>query len=172
MNARPNEKATLADQPSVAETARECLEKAGGDVRAAVPLMLERVRKNRALRDALTEPLLSDACYGAIRNECRIQRRDVWTPPNYSKGGNGARVIALATSLLDFPLLGGMRLADATREQVQKSAEFYASQSADMGHKARWLQLIAQSVPDEKRVADVLDEARLAELRRETSDAQ
>lgn len=156
--------------PSIPEVARECLEKAGGDVRAAVPVMLARVKANRELRDALTAPLLSNACYDAIAQECRVQRRHIWTAPNYAPGGNGARVIALATSLLDFPLPGGKRLADATRAEVAHAAEFYVSQAADMNHKGRWLRLVAQSVRDDQRVADALDETRLAELQKEAGN--
>ena len=157
--------------PSVAETARECLEKAGGDVRKATPLMVERVKASRVLRDALTAPLLSNACYDAISAECRQQRRHVWTPPNYTADGNGARVIALATSLLDFPLPGGKRLAEASRGEVAQAADFYATQAADMSHKGRWLRLVAQSVREDQRVADALDELRLAELQKEAANA-
>lgn len=155
----------------VATAAAEALKGADGDVKVATRALLAQVRKQRALRDALTEPLLEAACYQAVSAQMRQQRHRVWTPPNYSAGGNGARVIALATSLLDFPLPGGRRLGEATRAEVAAAAELYRSYADDMGHKARWLALVAQSVPDGGKVGEVLDEARLAELQKESRDA-
>lgn len=151
----------------VSKAAAEALAKADGDVKAATAAMLAKVRKSRPLREALTEPLLEQACYAAITKQCRRQRNIVWTAPNYTAGGNGQRVIALATSLLDFPLPGGRRLGEATREEVMAGAQFYRGHADDMAHKARWLARIAAELKPEQRVADGLDETRLAALQKE-----
>lgn len=155
----------------VSQAAADALQAADGDVRKATEAMLAAVRKSRRLRDALTEPLLETACYAAITAQCRKQRSRIWTPPNYSEAGNGDRVIALARTLLDFPLPGGRRLGDATRAEVVDAARFYTSHAEDMAHKARWLARVAEAVPDGQRVADALDEARLARLQEDSRDA-
>lgn len=155
----------------VSQAAVEALVGADGDVKAATAVLLKKVRQSRQLRDALTEPLLEQACYNAITAQCRRQRRQIWTPPNYEAGGNGDRVIALARSLLDFPLPGGRRLGEATRDEVVDAARFYAAQADDMTHKARWLARVAEALSDAQCVADALDEARLAELQKEARDA-
>jgi hypothetical protein len=155
----------------VAEAARRALDDAKGDVREATRMLETAVHQSRKLRDLLTEPLISNACYDAVRAQCRIERRSVWTPPLEklvpSKSGvtGSHRVVHLATgTLLMFPLPGGKSLGQATRDDISKATEFYASQSKDMGHKARWLQLVAQSVPDGKTVGEVLTDKRLREL--------
>lgn len=171
MNAIPEVETAKKPSP-VTVAALSALKKADGDVRKATELMLAAVRKSRALRDALTEPLLATACYAAVTMQRRQQRQHIWTAPGYTAGGHGQRVIALATTLLSFPLPGGLKLAEATRAQVAAAADFYATQASDMHHKARWLRLVAAAVPEDGRVADVLDETRLEAMRTEASNAQ
>lgn len=153
----------------VAEAARKALADAGGDVRVATRAMEAVVRANRRLRDDLTEPLLSNACYAAVTAQCRVERRKVWTPPaerlvaNRTTGSH--RVVQLATgTLLMFPLPGGKKLGEATRDEIAEAAQFYETQASDMSVKARWLRLVAQSVPGDQKAADVLTDRRLREL--------
>jgi hypothetical protein len=155
----------------VAEAAKRAYDEAKGDVRAAVAAMEHAVRSNRALRDALTEPLIANACYTAVSAQCRGARRAVWTPPvrtekfTPSKVSGAFRVTQLAVgTLLMFPLPGGKKLGEATREEISAAADFYAAQSDDMATKARWLRLVAQSMPNTKKVGDVMTDDRLREL--------
>lgn len=156
---------------SISEIARKALGDAGGDVTNAAKMFEEAVRQSRTLRDQLTEPLISEACRAAVRGEVRQERRTVWTPPPAQKPDakvQADRVVHLAAGTLAmFPLPGGKRLGEATREEIATAADFYGRQAADMGAKARWLRLIAQSVPDGKRVGDVLTDKRLRELQEE-----
>lgn len=155
----------------VAEAAKQAFDQAGGDVRAATAAFERSVRANRGLRDALTEPLISQACYDAIRRQCQGARKAVWNPParvekfTPSKVSGAFRVTQLAAgTLLMFPLPGGRKLGEATREEISAAADFYASQSDDMATKARWLRLVAQSMPNTAKVGDVLTDDRLREL--------
>lgn len=157
------------DRDLVAEAARAALDAAGGDVREATRALELSVRGNRRLRDELTDPLLATACYTAVTAQCRVERRKVWTPPverlvaNRTTGSH--RVVQLAAgTLLMFPLPGGKKLGDATREEISEAAGFYEAQAGDMATKARWLRLVAQSVPGEKRAGEALTEKRLREL--------
>lgn len=156
----------------VAEAAAEALRTAKGDVHKASTVLEKRVRKEPDLREALTEPLIASACFDAVRAVCRKQRRIVWSPPTSPASASAGqdRVVHLAAgTLMMFPLPGGKRLGDATREDVAAAGQFYAAQSADMAHKARWLQLVAQSLPDKKKVRDVLSDERLRDLQMEAS---
>lgn len=155
----------------VAEAAKQAFDQAGGDVRAATAAFERSVRSSRSLRDALTEPLISQACYDAIRRQCQGARKAVWNPPartekfTPSKVSGAFRVTQLAVgTLLMFPLPGGKKLGEATREEISAAADFYAAQSDDMATKARWLRLVAQSMPGVKKVGDVLTDDRLREL--------
>lgn len=156
----------------VALAAQEAMKEGGGDVQKASRLLEAAVRKNRDLRDALTDPLLANACYDAVRKVCIVERRAIWKPPVEKRVASivtGAkRVVQLAAgNLLTFPLPGGKKLGEATRAEISKAAEFYRSQSADMQSKAKWLQLVAQSIPEDKTAGDVLTDKRLRELQKE-----
>lgn len=167
----------VTGRDAVAEAAREALDAARGDVRRAAVLFEARVRADRSLRDALTDPLIATACYTAVTAQVRRRRQSVWKAPAVPtrspapapaqpRTSDGAfRVAQLAAgTLLMFPLPGGKRLGEATREEISEAACFYEAQSADMAHKARWLRLVAQSLPTSRRVGDVLTDARLREL--------
>lgn len=160
---------------AISEAAKLALNHAKGDVQKATKAFEQTVRNNRALRDQLLEPLIASACYDAIRKVSITDRRSVWKAPAEKlvagKVTGSARVVQLAAgNLLMFPLPGGKKLGDATRKEITAAASFYSNQAGDMSHKARWLQLIAQSVPGNKTVNEVLTDKRLRELQREAKN--
>lgn len=159
---------------SPAEVARQALTDAKGDVVRATELMVGRVLRDQTLYRQLLDPLARTACYDVIRQICRSDRRAIWNSAQPSTDDQRARVIALAggvrASLMDFPLPGGLRLGDAQRADLSAAAAFFSRQATDMGRKARWLGLIAQSLPDEKSVSEVLTDARLSELKAACTD--
>jgi hypothetical protein len=157
--ARKNQNAI--DVPALA--ARE-LAANTGDVAGAAKAMETKARANPALWMALTDSLLPQACYDAIRAQCRKERRTIWTAPNYTPGGNGGRVVKHALGLLDFPLPGGKRLRDATADEVRAAAQFYHAQAATMARQGRWLDLVAAQVAPNCTVGQVLDETKLGQL--------
>lgn len=151
--------------------ARRAYEDAGEDIKAATDLFEQRVRDDAALRDALTDPLIRGACYSAVTMVIRLDRKRVWTAPVYS-GANGetnnqaGRVEALAQSnLMMFPLPGGKRLADATREEIAEASNYYLDRAKDARHKGAWLALIADRLPDGKAVRDAMTEKELQEMK-------
>jgi hypothetical protein len=164
----------------VAEAARRALEDADGDVRTAAEMLERAVRMESPLRDALTDPLISGACWQAVSQQHRERRRQIWNTPKpvpvataKQTAEQSARVVQLAAGTLSmFPLPGGKRLSEATRSEVVAASDFYAQRASDAGHKARWLQLVAQSIPDGKKAGDVLTDERLAELQTEASRAK
>lgn len=162
--------AAVTEERSVSSAARESLASANGDIKAAVETMRKIVAKDRRLRDELTEPLIGEACYDAIRAILRGDRRTIWLAPRAEDGAKEAeaRVVHLASgNLLMFPLPGGKRLAEAMREEISAAATFYSRQASDMKHKARWLELVAKAVPGKRKAGQVLTETRLRELQEE-----
>ena len=159
-------------QDTVSQHAKACLREAGGDVASAAILLERRVMGDKKLKAARLDPRVADACHQAIALEIRKDRERVWTPPNVDRPGmtqqDRVRILA-ASNLLTFPLPGGKRLGDATRPEIEDAAEFYRKQSNDMAHKATWLRLVAQSIPDGKRAGAVLTDARLRELQQEAA---
>ncbi|HEX2554249.1 MAG TPA: hypothetical protein VHL98_11135 [Microvirga sp.] len=157
------------EKDPVAEAARLAWQDSEGNVKVATAMLEEAVRRSRSLRDALTEPFIAQACYDAIRGQVRTERKTVWSPPPAKRVADAAagaeRVVQLASgTLLMFPLPGGKRLGEATREDITEAAEFYSRQAGDMAVKARWLQLIGQSVPPNRKVQEILTDERLREL--------
>lgn len=163
----------------VGEAAKQALVDAEGDAKSAVDLLEAAVRKDFELRMVLTDPLIRGACSDAVRAQIRTERKSSWTSqpkalPSPAKTPAGepaaqvARVTKLAEgNLLMFPLPGGKRLQDASRKEITEAADFYEKQSDDMGTKARWLRLVAQSLPGRKTVGEVLTDDRLRELQAE-----
>ncbi len=65
----------------VTDAAKQAFDDADGDVRAATAKLEAQVRSDRGLREALTEPLIANACYEAVRRQVHTQRKAVWSPP-------------------------------------------------------------------------------------------
>jgi hypothetical protein len=157
---------------TVASAARAALEEARGNVQDAARIFERRVRADLDLRVALTEPLLAGASYDAVRAASRGDRKRAWAAPVErlvaTRVSGAHRVVQLAAgTLLMFPLPGGKKLGEATREEIATAAGFYDEQASDMSAKARWLRLVAQSLPGDRRAGEVLNEKRLRELQAE-----
>lgn len=152
------------------EAARDALAESKGNANRATAALTASAKEDAALLHALAALAISMASPDegvAMRH----QRRKAWTAPNYDVGGNGHRVHALAAGnammLMDFPLMDGTPLRNATREEVRVNAEGYYKQASDMRWKSRWLALVASKIPqqdDKKTVGQALTESVLREL--------
>ena len=154
---------------TMGELAREALAMNGGDTDLAVAALVERLSNDSRLLRAIVRDAVKDAIVVRVEMAMRNTRAAILKT---TTGGRGA-VVALASgisrALLDMPLANGLPLRNATRAQVLEQADRYAATAKDATHKAKWLQAIAQSVPDGKRVGDVMNDERAAELFRETA---
>lgn len=173
----------MTPEELIIAAAKAALDDANGDLNVATNMMVAAAKQSAPLKAALLEPYLKGACREVLRRQIQSVRREVWTRTARHAAGQSkpaavveqqqrSRVVQLAAgTLLMFPLPGGKRLGDATRDEINAAAEFYSKQASDMGAKSRWLQLIGQSVPEGKRVSDVLTDRRLAELQAEAASA-
>ncbi len=160
------QKKDAASRPhQVSELAQQALSEANGDAAKATAILEEHAKRDVNLANELVMPLLRQACYDAIRAVCRSERRNIWTAPNYTKGGNGQRVTQLASRLMDFPLPGGLPLAKATRQDLEHAVDFYGKQAQRMAQIREWLHKVAERVDGRKMVKSCLTEQQLAELR-------
>ena len=171
--AKPQKKQEEVD---IGEYARLALQRTQQNAQAATKLLESWVHDDPNLKDALTEPLIRDACYDAIRAVFRVDRKRIWTTVDHSTdspGSSSKRVEHLASSnLMMFPLPGGKRLKDANREDLLFASEFYMKQGHDMLTKARWLTLVSQHMTGKKRVSDVMDEKKLIDLKDKSVEGQ
>lgn len=166
-----------AAEVSIADVAKRALKDADGNIDQAAAAFERAVRASPKLRELLTEPLIAGACREAVKAQVRENRSAIWSdrparqpPPRRptDPGIQASRVVQLAAgTLLMFPLPGGKRLGEATRDEIGAAATFYESQAGDMATKARWLRLVAQSLTGDKTVSQALTDKRLRELQAE-----
>lgn len=135
------------DELSVRDVAAESMDKAGGDIQEATSIMERWVCGDKRLFNELMTPLVREACYNALRKTVQEERRNVWTAPNYTKAGNGGRLVSTAMTLLDFRLPHNLKvLREAGKDDLIAGADWYEKQAGNMQHKARWLRAIAEKV--------------------------
>ena len=173
MSAKPKKKPEAAPEPPsgkalIMDAARVAYAEAHGDLPSAAKAMKQSVWRSRALRDALTEPLIERACYDSLSEYARQLRKVAWNPGNDpSRDRIIFRALSNIEGLLDLPIPYGPRLAECSHEQIMAGSEFDRKQGQDMMHKSRFLALVGQSVPDGKQAGEVLNEDRLQELQQE-----
>lgn len=146
------------------EYAQDAMTQADGDVLEATAALEEMARDDMSVWQVLTENLLKSACYDACRGICRSERRVIWHTTGSDKGGNGERVKSHAATLMDFPLPGGKRLRDATKDDLIEAAGFYDRQAAQMASVAEWLTGIARKVRG-KTVGESMTEDQLRSMK-------
>jgi hypothetical protein len=148
--------------------AREALEERDWNVEKATNYLVNKLRTDKKLFEMLILQMVRDACNRRVYFVHKNRRAAVVRFA--SRADTEALAEGLVKTFLDFPLLGGQKLGDAKREDVLAAADFFRKQSNDMGHKARWLELIGQSIPAGKIVSTVVSSERLAELWKETKN--
>lgn len=163
--------ATETGDLTLGALAVEHLDAAGGDTRAAAAALADLIQRDATVRAAVIGAAISEAARYAVGAAMRQDRRAIWHghAPR-AKTRVSALAGGLARSLMDFPLAGGLRLADATREEVAAQADLYAAARDDAARKARWLSAIASALPEGARVRDALSEDQVAALHREATE--
>lgn len=159
---------TITLESTLQDAVERAIKESGDDARAATTILLNEVKRNRKLREQLTEPLLRSACYDRIRSAFRVERKQIWFAPNYDATQGSERAKAHGEYLLmQFRLPAGKRLSEATIEDLLEASEFYSKQASDMAHKGRWLDLIAKGLKKGKTVGKQYNEATLRALQEE-----
>lgn len=157
------------NKPTLTSMAREALADLDGNVEKATSRVLYRLRGDPKLLKLVVEAAIEELVALRVNEIVRHQRQSILHQHTRD------RVVALAEGmlpcLLDLPLAGGLKLRDATRNDLIDQIHRYETQAGDMMHKARWLGLVLQSVPEGKRVGQILEEKRVKELFEETKNA-
>lgn len=153
-------------QPQAAPSlARQAYDASDGTIQDATEILFRRATSDHAFITEKLPEIVRSWCAEQIGHLVGSVRLAAWTAPNYDAKGKGERLAnAITASLLDFPLPGGKRLADATPEEVREGAAFFRSQAEDMSWKARWLDKVAEKVGRKPRVAAAVTEADLRKM--------
>lgn len=153
--------------PSLRLLAREALSEADGDWSDAAARLRARIERDPALRDALLATLIDGATWALIRGAAHETRSAYTRPASEASTANAQdRIRHLArVSLYEWPLPGGQKLGDASREELTGAADFYAQLAERNGARGSWLRAIAEKVRGEKVVRDCVTEKQLETLR-------
>lgn len=160
----------LTKPKDLREIAQEYLTEAGGDTAAATRRLVLRLRDDEALRTAIAKEAIEAFAYLLVEQKMRNERMAIWTANSRAatpKTPVSALANGLVRALLDFPLAGGKRLRDATREEVLEQARIYTATARDASQKALWLRMIAARTQEGMRVGDCITEEAAATLRAE-----
>lgn len=173
--ARPTYARKADDEESVQERLTSLIAECatGADsIDAAADALRKAVRADRFLYDALMDSYEGAAARAAVRVYFRAERRGIWSaaPQQWERpAGPDSRVGALAhintVALMNFRLPGGLPIGKATEVNLREGAQFYATHSADMAWKSKWLDRVAAALPEGKVVAEAFSEADLVKMR-------
>lgn len=175
MTAHPIE---LTKPKTLNDLARDFLDDHGGRTGPAIDALQSLILSDEALRLSIATEAVMTLAALKVQAEMRDDRSKVWNAANMRAAGTApkaktsiaALANGIAASLMNFPLAGGVRLGDATREEVLAQAGLYAKTAADMGHKARWLEAVAARVAPGQKVRDALNDEALTSLQVEAAN--
>ena len=166
---------------NLVQLASVAFEKCDGDVEDAVQYVIKEINSAPSKYESAIDEAILAGVTSVVSLQMRRRRAEIFysTPkaPPPAKDVNVAKArvdIAKAARempmhkemVLDFPLAGGLKLRDATKEQVLEAAARYRSQASDHTKKAKWLESIAALVKPNRLVGDCVDEKTAEKLRR------
>lgn len=110
----------------------ECMDTCAGEEAAAVELAKKQLQEDKTLFDSVIWPLL-DWALPELANECtRSTRSQILRPMALANpddtSGLKSRMRAARSRYLNFPLKGGKRLGDSTREEMEGQRDLYCKQ--------------------------------------------
>lgn len=136
---------------------RACLEEAGGDSKKACEILLSKFTADDSLFESVAKPLLEKSIKRQIWNLNTNKRYADSEEKVYDMPGIPYGMLAVATrNWLEYPMLNGIKLGDATRDSVITASEMHAKEGRMHSARARMLKAVAERLPAGKQVRDVL----------------
>lgn len=153
------------------EIARECIDQSS-DMSSAFDLFHQRVMADAGLLQEVVDRYLRAICRDIVNKAASNDRMYLEgkksAPRRPINAGEFANAVTL--SMLDYRV-GGYRIGDLTRPELNTLADGLETQAVDVQIKARWLRLIAAKMPgDHKPVQEVLTSDLLETLRNEARE--
>jgi hypothetical protein len=162
----------IGDAPTLNGLAKEALSLHDNDVVAAREYLYEKLSNDPSLLRALIDHVVRTNAGVSVTSVIISQRSKAFNSVEgaaRSKANAKAFAAVISSALLDMPLSNGTRLKDATQFEITETADRWEKQAVTMTHRARFLRLIASSIPPGKRCGDVLTEKQAAALYRKTA---
>lgn len=158
------------DGPSINGLAVKALDDAGGDWEKGAAIFRKWVDDDPDLRAALLEPFLEKGIWRAIRRAAREQRKP-GRKGNPLDGNKGIEAMAetMAEVYFDYPLVGGVKLGDATISKLEFERDMHQTFATSNRIKAKRFQLIIDVMVKkranrDKTVRDLMSHDKLLEL--------
>lgn len=158
----------------------QCLESANGDLRAAEEIAQKALRESRDWEADFGEELIAFALHERLSKcmhdvRARICSRPVATETHeqWAQEKSARRQATEDVArMYGYPLEGGLKLAEARREDLIRQAELHEKLARSNTTKAVWMRSIAACLPnDSVRVRDAIDPRKLEELLHEAEGA-
>lgn len=151
---------------SIDGLARKALDEADGDWEKAAIVFRAWVDEDPDLRAALLEPFLEKGIWRAIRRAAEHQRRPGRVG---TSAGDSAGLKAMAETYFSYPLMGGLKLGDATITKLEVERDMHKQFASSNHIKARRFQLIIDVMTKkrasrEKTVRELMTHEKLLEL--------
>lgn len=159
---------------SLSYLATQYLQEHDGDTEEAISALIEELERNKSLLAKVARQAIEDAVRNYVtlahRNKRAAIINSIKPHPVDLSGAVKNLVKEHRSMLLDFPLAGGVKLRDATREQVLEQAENYGKTERDASRKRVWLQSIAKFLKPKQIVGKFITEDRAIKLFEEASN--
>lgn len=161
------------EAPTLRQLARTYLDECGHDVACARKKLRDDIDGSDTLKASIVDEAIYLAVQQALTSANTKNRSAVWGMPDATEQAGKARgqVVALASgvvnSLYDFPLINGVKLGDAKRDEIQRQADAYGSVISDISTKRKFLLAVAAKLAPGRTVRQELTEDALAALKRE-----
>ena len=150
----------LRERADPKKAAAECLVQAKGDEEKARWLLKAKIMNEPPLRAEIIEPYLNQVVDDLIRG-CRSTMRQVLASPN-ARGSYGLK--ELVKNWFDWPLRSGIRLGDATKEDLKQESAFYEVLAATHSRRCSFFKRLASNVAGNKKLSEVMTVDRVAKI--------
>ena len=158
----------LGNQVSLGSLAKDYLEEYDGDIVAARNALYDELDNNKFLLSLVAEQAIAEAVRNYVSLAHRRERSAIITSIAPRKLNIAAAVDDLKEThrrmILDFPLAGGVKLREATKEQVVSQAEMYRKTEKNAARNRIWLEKIANVLKPGQIVGNFITEAKATKL--------
>ena len=155
----------------LAGKADQCMDQFPDSNRLAAETMAAEVRKDPRLQEAVLELIVESYCHEFVLQQRRQKNSAAWydyDPTQVDETQRGARLrsairVGRKIKLMEYTLLYGTPLKEATRKDLLANIRFQERQATRMQQTALWLRLILDDMPhdDSARVGNCYTEEQL-----------
>lgn len=150
--------------------ADQCMKERGGMWEDAAKLMRHRVEHDAALWEELIEPIIRSAIWGAVRMSSSNDRRAILRRVAHQPSNEGLEAVA-ERMLLDWPLRGGLSLADAKADDLDLEIQWYSQIARSNQRMAVFFERVRKRIRNGRdTVAKVWSEEKLQALMAEIQE--